>query len=156
MIDPWSDYFIFLRLHQSCSHYRHSLCWSLCRSFNSGLFPGWGENFWTIFVICLTLMFAGQDGWYLIDLKQAQDAKHYFGKIPSILHSLLPQYLSMHWVHLGLIIIHIPNPSCRLTFDPPCSDMLKTTSPVHRIHIECFHTETKSVINTFTGNILTR
>ena len=24
--------------------------------------------------------FLGQDGWYLIDLKQAQDAKHYFGK----------------------------------------------------------------------------
>ena len=24
--------------------------------------------------------FLGEDGWYLVDLKQAQDAKHYFGK----------------------------------------------------------------------------
>ena len=23
--------------------------------------------------------FLGEDGWYLVDLKQAQDAKHYFG-----------------------------------------------------------------------------
>ena len=36
------------------------------------------------------------------------------------------------------------------------SDKLRTASPVHNIHIECFHTETKSAINTFKGNILTK
>ena len=39
--------------------------------------------------ICENLMLTGPDGWYLIDLKQAQDAKHYFGKIPSILSQYL-------------------------------------------------------------------
>ena len=25
--------------------------------------------------------FLGEDGWYLVDLKQSQDAKHYFGEL---------------------------------------------------------------------------
>ena len=73
--------------------------------------------------------FLGEDGWYLVDLKQAQDAKHYFGQ----------KLFAKVAFHQRIAL-----------------DKLKTASPVHNIHIECFHTETKSAINTFSGNILTR
>ena len=75
--------------------------------------------------------FLGEDGWYLVDLKQSQDAKHYFGE---------ERFVK------------------RITNNYVCiiSDKLRTASPVHNIHIECFHTETKSAINTFKGNILTK
>ena len=75
--------------------------------------------------------FLGEDGWYLVDLKQAQDAKHYFGNWDIV---------TVKQIILYLCIV----------------DKLKTASPVHNIHIECFHTETKSAINTFSGNILTK
>ena len=81
--------------------------------------------------------FLGEDGWYLVDLKQSQDAKHYFGERLSLLEKY--NYQSEMKNHKSHYI----------------SDKLRTASPVHNIHIECFHTETKSAINTFKGNILT-
>ena len=41
----------------------------------------------------------------------------------------------------------------------PCynvTELLKTAPPIHRVHIECFHTDTRSAINTATGSIGTR
>ena len=74
--------------------------------------------------------FLGREGWYLIDLKQTADANHYFSK-----------QMSLHPIHSQLT-------------QP--TDLLKTAPPVHRVHIECFHTDTKSAINTATGSIGTK
>ena len=82
-------------------------------------------------VLSLLDCFLGREGWYLIDLKQTADANHYFGEA-----RLGPSY---------------PSPLISLF-----SDLLKTAPPVHRVHIECFHTDTKSAINTDQGSIGTR
>ena len=98
--------------------------------------------FVAVFAILSVLdCFLGEDGWYLVDLKQSQDAKHYFGERLSLLEKYNYQSDMKRITNHNVCII---------------SDKLRTASPVHNIHIECFHTETKSAINTFKGNILTK
>ena len=72
-------------------------------------------------------MFLAVSGWYLVDLRSLKDTSQYFG-ILNLLFSFA---------------------------DFIFAERLKQSPPVHRIHIECYHTTTMAVTNT-RGSIFTR